>query len=35
MGTIGAIAPIAYAVSVKAGIDVTVMAGAVLSGAML
>ncbi len=34
MGTIGAIAPIAYAVSVKAGIDVTVMAGAVLSGAM-
>lgn len=34
MGTIGAIAPIAYAVSLKAGIDVTVMSGAVLSGAM-
>ncbi len=34
MGTIGAVAPIAYAVSSKTGIDMSVMAGAVLSGAM-
>ncbi|ATH09120.1 sodium:proton antiporter [Halobacteriovorax marinus] len=34
MGTIGAIAPIALAVSTKAGIDLNIMAGAVISGAM-
>ncbi|MFC3034610.1 Na+/H+ antiporter NhaC family protein [Pseudoalteromonas fenneropenaei] len=34
MGTIGAIGPIAYAISVKTGIDPALMAGTVVSGAM-
>ncbi|WP_046003107.1 Na+/H+ antiporter NhaC family protein [Pseudoalteromonas rubra] len=34
MGTIGAIGPIAYAVSVKTGIDPALMAGTIVSGAM-
>ncbi len=34
MGTIGAIGPIAYAVSLKTGIDPALMAGTVVSGAM-
>ncbi|NRA82279.1 MAG: Na+/H+ antiporter NhaC family protein [Gammaproteobacteria bacterium] len=34
MGTLGAVAPIALAISQSAGIDSAVMAGAVLSGAM-
>ena len=34
MGTIGAIGPIAYAVSIKTGIDPALMAGTIVSGAM-
>ncbi|CAH9051139.1 Malate-2H(+)/Na(+)-lactate antiporter [Pseudoalteromonas holothuriae] len=34
MGTIGAIGPIAYAVSLKTGIDPALMAGTIVSGAM-
>ena len=34
MGTIGAIGPIAYAVSVKTGINPALMAGTIVSGAM-
>ena len=34
MGTIGAIGPIAYAVSMKTGIDPALMAGTIVSGAM-